>query len=66
MPESRCNELEDTLEEVNLKLSLWQCTAEFSELSTSWCSSQFEALDVPAMEEAVARWVRGNTLCGLG
>lgn len=53
--ESPCESLQDTADEVSLKLSLWQGGAEFEDLTSSWCSMLFDQLDVPAVEEAVVR-----------
>jgi dynein heavy chain len=54
--ESAVEALDDTADEVSLKLALWQGSAEFASLTESWRGCQFEALDLPAMEEAVARF----------
>lgn len=59
VPETRLDELDDTLEEVTLKLSLWQSSAEFTQLTEAWRGCHFEALDAAAMEEAVAKCVCG-------
>ncbi len=55
--ESKCDELDDTGEEVNLKLSLWQGSAEFESLAGSWRETHFEALDVALLEETINKWV---------
>lgn len=55
MAESHCDELGETLEEVKLKLALWDGNVEFAELVDAWRAQQFEQLDVTTMEEAVSR-----------
>ncbi len=54
--ESSCDDLGDTSDEVNLKLSLWLGTAEFETLTETWTSTVFEQLDVAGMEEIVTRF----------
>jgi hypothetical protein len=61
--ESAVEALDDTADEVALKLALWQGSAEFASLTESWRGCQFEALDLPAMEEAVVRFHK-STLGG--
>ena len=54
--ETKCDDLGDCADEVNLKLSLWQGSAEFEALTASWNETHFESLDVAAMEETVTRF----------
>jgi hypothetical protein len=54
--ESRCDELSLAMDDVNIKLSLWQGQPEFTALTAAWADTQFEKLDVLAMEEAVAKF----------
>ncbi len=42
---------------MSLKLALWEGSAELEELSVQWKECHFEALDVAAMDEAIARYV---------
>lgn len=43
-------------EDVALKLSLWNNSAEFETIVADWKSSLFESLDLAAMEETIARY----------
>lgn len=56
VPETHIEELEDTLEEVNLKLALWTNSSDFAQLTEAWRAAHFEALDILAMEESIQRW----------
>jgi hypothetical protein len=47
-------------DDVALKLSLWTSSAEFEDVVAGWRGCHFEALDLAAMEETMARW--GRTL----
>jgi hypothetical protein len=55
LPESPVDKMAEVREDVALKLSLWTSSAEFEALTTAWRAAQFEAMDVPAMEEIVDR-----------
>ncbi|KAJ9531588.1 hypothetical protein QJQ45_014947, partial [Haematococcus lacustris] len=54
--ESQAEALEDCSEEVGLKLALWQGSAEFQALTSSWRHLPFEQLDAAAMDEAISRF----------
>lgn len=54
--ESTCDDLNDTAEEISLKLGLWTGMAEFEALTQAWTGTHFDSLDVVAMEEAVVRF----------
>ena len=55
--ETKCEDLGDCADEVNLKLSLWQGSAEFEQLTSTWNDTHFESLDVASMEETTVRCV---------
>jgi hypothetical protein len=55
LEESRCDDLDDCAEEVLLKLALWQGSAEFDSITSSWSTTHFESLDVASLEEQMAR-----------
>ncbi|KAI8465887.1 MAG: dynein heavy chain 7 [Monoraphidium minutum] len=56
LAEGSCEDLAATADEVALKLALWNGREEFAELSSEWRRRRFCDLDVPAMEEAAARF----------
>lgn len=53
--ESRIEELAPVKEDLELKLLLWNSRAELAQLVAGWKGCRFDALDVSAMEELVAR-----------
>ena len=62
VPETKCADLTEIADDVNLKLSLWQGKEEFEDLANTWRDSSFESLSVADMEDAVNRCVISRTL----
>lgn len=54
--ESKCEQLDEASEEVNMKLALWQGQVEFTSLTTAWASTPFDSLSLQHMEETVQRF----------
>eukprot|EP00873_Tetraselmis_striata_P045243 jgi/Tetstr1/465507/TSEL_010176.t1 len=56
VPESRTEELDDLIEEVNLKSNLWQGSMDWDALVGGWQAQHFDSLRVEEMEETTARY----------
>ena len=55
--ENQVEDLAVVQEDVALKLSLWNCSAEFENVTSGWRGAHFESLDLAQIEEIVTRWV---------
>ena len=64
--ETRFEDLEACIEEVELKHSLWDATISWSTITESWQKEQFEALDVADMEEKIMKYSKLVFKCERG
>lgn len=55
--ESQVEDLSVVQEDVALKLSLWNSSAEFETVVAEWKAANFESLDLAQMEETITRYV---------
>lgn len=56
MSESQVDDLLAVQEDVNLKLALWNGSAEFDAVIAGWKDTHFNSLDLVQMEELVTRY----------
>lgn len=51
--ESRSEDLADTVDEVNMKLQLWQGSDDFDQLAQTWKEQTLLEINLPKVEEQI-------------